>query len=305
MPASQTQLVRLPRLQSALDHEGDRPVPFHSHAVTELVYTVSGGIRIDVNGAALAGRPGILFVLPANVLHNQWNDGAWKTRCVLYADDAPLLDDTPRTLDLSGDALAGRWIADLCQLHAAQSPLPEAVGNGFLYTLLSRLGNLEQQRRNTDELHPRLAQAVQFIHAHLTEVIDAETLASESCASYSHLSALFRDAFGCGPLKYQQNLRLASAQKLLLNPYMSLDEIAAQSGYEDTNYFVRLFRKTYGMPPGKWRKGASASAPVARGSGVRGQGSERGERLGWLSRNPLAVYEGRRQWQKAGAQAGA
>ncbi len=265
MSASQTQLVRLPRLQSALNYEGTVNVAFHNHAATELVFTVSGSIHIDVNGQTFAGRPGILFVLPAVVPHNQRCDGNWKTRCVLFFDDTGLLDDTPRALDLSADALTERWIADLCQLHAAPSPLPEAVANGFLYTLLSRLGNFELQRRNTEELHPRLAQAVQFVHAHLTEEIDADTLASESCASYSHLSALFRNAFGCGPLKYQQNLRLASAQKLLLNPYMSLDEIAQQSGYEDTNYFVRLFRKTYGMPPGKWRK----SAPEARG--VKGQ----------------------------------
>ena len=274
MAASQTQLVRLPRLQSALNHEGTRQVPFHVHAVTELVYTVSGTIRIDVNGVGHHGHSGTLFVLPANVPHNQWCDAAWKTRCVLFTDDTGLLDDTPRALDLSGEALAGRWIADLCELHAAQSPLPESVANGFLYTLLARLGNLEQQRRTTGELHPRLAQAVQFIHAHLSEEIDAETLASAACASYSHLSALFRDTFGCGPLKYQQNQRLASAQKLLLNPYMSLDEIAAQSGYEDTNYFVRLFRKTYGMPPGKWRKQGG------KGSGARGQGSEMGKRMG-------------------------
>lgn len=258
--ATQPQLVRLPRLQSALNYAGVHRVPFHLHAATELVYTVAGEIRIDVNGIGISGHPEILFILPANVPHNQWCAGEWKTRCILYFDGGHLLDDAPRALDMSGDPLIARWFQDLCELQASPAPLPETVTNGFLYALLTRLGSLEKQRRTTDELHPRLAQAVQFIHTHLLEELDADTLASAACASYSHLSALFRDKFGCGPLKYQQNLRLASAQKLLLNPYMSLDEIAAQSGYEDTNYFVRLFRKAYGMPPGKWRKQALRAA---------------------------------------------
>ena len=254
--APQTQLVRLPRLQSALRYAGAQQVPFHTHQATELVYTVDGNIRIDVAGRALPGRKGILLVLPANVPHNQWCGSHWRTLCVLFFDGTHVLDESPRALDVSSDPHIARWIDDLCALHESHSDGVgrETAANSFLYALLSRLGTLEAQRRSADALHPRLAQAVQFLHEHLTEEVDADTLSSAACASYSHLSALFRATFRCGPLKYQQNQRLAAAQKLLLNPYIGLDEVAAQSGYEDTNYFVRLFRKTYGMPPGKWRK---------------------------------------------------
>jgi AraC-like DNA-binding protein len=264
--APQTRLVRLPRLQSALRHGGVQQVPFHTHAATELVYTVDGNIRIDIDGRALPARKGMLMILPANVPHNQWCGGPWRTLCVLYFDGTHLLDDSPRALDVSADPHIARWIDDLCALHDSQSANGrEMVANSFLHALLSRLSTLEAQRRSAEALHPRLAQAVDFIHEHLTEEVDADTLSSAACASYSHLSSLFRAEFGCGPLKYQQNQRLASAQKLLLNPYVSLDEVAAQTGYEDTNYFVRLFRKSYGVPPGKWRKQhMSHRAPAAK-----------------------------------------
>jgi AraC-like DNA-binding protein len=254
MHQTSPQTIRLPRLQSALQYEGNFQVNFHVHTAVELVYTQHGDIRIDVDGVGYRGQKNVLYILPANVPHNQWCAGAWKTLCVLYFDGAHLLDDRPRTLEISNDSLIRRWFDDLCALHASPTPVSDAASNAFLYALLTHIGNLEQQRRSADALHPRLAQAVQYLHEHLSEEIDAESIASAACASYSHLSALFRETFGCGPIKYQQNLRLASAQKLLLNPYMSLDEIAQQSGYEDTNYFVRLFRKAYGKPPGKWRK---------------------------------------------------
>jgi len=253
------QMVRLPRLQSALRYRGDFQVMFHTHTAVELVYNLEGITRIDVKDlkgkeVGLPGGASVLHVLPANMPHNQWSASPWRSQCILYFDGAHLLDDAPRALDTTGDPLIGRWFEELCTLHESKVAAPDSVANGFLFALLTRISALEQQRRSAETLHPRLAQAVEFIHEHLNEDIDADTLASASCASYSHLSALFRAMFDCGPLKYQQNQRLSSAQKLLLNPYLSLDEVAARVGYVDANYFVRIFKKAYGVPPGKWRK---------------------------------------------------
>jgi AraC-like DNA-binding protein len=246
-------LVRLPRLKSALHHNGNTQVPFHTHDSVELVYTVDGNIRIDVDGQALPGRGGILYVLPGNIPHNQWCSGRWHTLCVLYYHGAHLLDESPRAIAID-DPQVYKWLDELSTLDQSKARVADVVIDGFLFTLLSRIGHLEQQKKAAETLHPRLAQAIEFLHEHVTDEIDADTLADAACASYSHLSSLFRDEFGCAPLKYHQNLRLALSQKLLMNPYASIDEVAQKAGYEDTNYFVRLFRKTYGMPPGKWRK---------------------------------------------------
>src|SRR5579872_966795 len=96
-------LVRLPRLKSALLHAGNQQVPFHTHDAAELVYTVDGNIRIDCERNALPGRAGILYVLPANVPHNQWCKGNWRTLCVLYYHGKHLLDDSPRAIDIRTD----------------------------------------------------------------------------------------------------------------------------------------------------------------------------------------------------------
>ena len=252
--ADRPALVRLPRLKSVLHHDGERQVPFHVHDTPELVYTVDGDVRIDVDGRALAGRAGILYVLPAKVPHNQWCSGHWHTLCILYDHGAQLLEEMPRAVDISSDPQIFKWLEELHVLHQSKARIADTVIDGFLFAILSRIGNLEQRKKTVETLHPRLAQAVEFLHEHVTDDVDAETLADAACASYSHLSSLFRDEFGCAPLKYHQNLRLALSQKLLMNPYASLDEVARKAGYEDTNYFVRLFRKTFGMPPGKWRR---------------------------------------------------
>jgi two-component system response regulator YesN len=43
------------------------------------------------------------------------------------------------------------------------------------------------------------------------------------------------------------------AKALLADPYVSVAEVANRIGYEDPNYFVRVFRKTVGVSPNRWR----------------------------------------------------
>ena len=44
------------------------------------------------------------------------------------------------------------------------------------------------------------------------------------------------------------------ASKLLLESNMSLLEIANTVGYDNLYYFERVFKKKFGIPPGKFRK---------------------------------------------------
>ena len=252
--ADSPQLAALPRLRSAARFDGTRQVPFHTHEAPELVFCAGGHLWIDVAGQTLEARPGTLFVLPGKVPHNQRAEGRWRTLCALFFRGEHVLDMQPRTLDLKDDPKFAGWLEDLCDLHAAQPKLADPVADTLLLAILTRAAQHEARVRAMQALHPRLAQALGFLQAHAAQDVSAEELSAAACISYSHLSAIFRERFGCGPLKYHQNLRMERAQKLLLNPYLSIGEVAEQVGFADTNYFVRLFRKSYALSPGRWRK---------------------------------------------------
>jgi AraC-like DNA-binding protein len=89
--------------------------------------------------------------------------------------------------------------------------------------------------------------------------VSADELSAAAHTSYSHLSTLFRAAFGCGPMRFHLNHRMERAETLLQNPYISVGEVAAQLGFDDANYFVRLFRQTHGLSPNRWRKAVAAA----------------------------------------------
>ena len=70
----------------------------------------------------------------------------------------------------------------------------------------------------------------------------------------SYLSREFRKETGITVSAHLQRLRCAHAAELLKETVIPIAEISAYVGYPDNNYFVKVFRKHYGMTPGAYRK---------------------------------------------------
>jgi AraC-like DNA-binding protein len=261
-PPDPTRVVELPALRwasvcEAAQFEVYGQVPSHAHNEPELVLCTKGTIWIDVAGLALEGRPGDLYVLPARKPHALRSEGAWENICVLYAGGDSLLDTGPRTIDVTAEPQLPDWFRDLCALHDSHPKAPGPVADSLLLTILLRTAEIERHSRSMGNLHPRLAAAIDFMHQRPGSNLTASELAEATCTSYSHLSALFRGEFGYGPLEYHRRQRMQRAQTLLLDPFVSIGEVAENLGFDDINYFVRVFRKTWGVSPNRWRKRAS------------------------------------------------
>ncbi|MGJ3243421.1 MAG: helix-turn-helix transcriptional regulator [Opitutales bacterium] len=72
--------------------------------------------------------------------------------------------------------------------------------------------------------------------------------------SASQLRRIFRAVTGASPAQFQQQLRLQRAADLLRGTVQPIEVIAAQVGYPDSYYFNRLFRRRFGLPPGRYRQ---------------------------------------------------
>lgn len=72
--------------------------------------------------------------------------------------------------------------------------------------------------------------------------------------STSYISHIFKQKTGRSLPAYCNDLRLAEAQKLLNTTDLNITEIGMECGFDDTAYFIRLFRERYGLTPYKYRK---------------------------------------------------
>lgn len=83
-----------------------------------------------------------------------------------------------------------------------------------------------------------------------------EELARQYFVGQSKLTADFKNIFGMPILAFRRHVQLQAARVLLETTAMDLTQIADECGFSDDNYFIRVFRKYYGITPGAYRKNA-------------------------------------------------
>ncbi len=83
------------------------------------------------------------------------------------------------------------------------------------------------------------------------------------CSKY-HFARLFHARVGLPPWRYVLNRRVEQARGLLLDPQVTMKEIAGQLGFRDGNDFTRCFTRITGLSPRRYRETiAVRTAPVA------------------------------------------
>lgn len=59
---------------------------------------------------------------------------------------------------------------------------------------------------------------------------------------------------GKTPNRYLSDCRMARAKLLLVSTELSVAQIALQSGFHQSSYFIKVFRQLEGMPPNQYRR---------------------------------------------------
>ena len=84
--------------------------------------------------------------------------------------------------------------------------------------------------------------------------LSIKMLADEVYLTPTYLSSLFKKTMGETIGQYLTELRIKKAQELLADPQWKLYQIAEMVGYEDANYFGKIFKKRVGMLPSEYRE---------------------------------------------------
>ncbi|MEN8174006.1 MAG: AraC family transcriptional regulator [Chloroflexota bacterium] len=243
----------LPILLHSGRFSGTRRCKLHQHDGAELVLIEKGHCEIEIGKLKIKGEAGTLYVLPGKVKHAQCNLDLVSTLYITFQHDAPF-DESPRTLE--ADKCISRWMEDLCSMDETIHTGLDQISGGILYSLLQRINQLENTAQKRHNLHPALERAINYIENHINRPLPLDLIARHAGISKSHLSALFREHLNHSPTAYILDLKMTMAKRLLRNLYaeLSIKEISASCGFNDPNYFCRIFRKHYQESPVHYRQ---------------------------------------------------
>jgi transcriptional regulator GlxA family with amidase domain len=88
----------------------------------------------------------------------------------------------------------------------------------------------------------------------LSRPITVRDVAAVAHLSERHAERLFQQQTGASIMSTLRRLRLELAAQLLLDPSVTVTEVARACGYSDVRPFSTAFRRHYGRPPGEHRR---------------------------------------------------
>lgn len=251
--------------------------PEHTHDYVEMVYMCRGKTVHHVNGDEIVLREGELLMLGQNARQDiraaGENDIAvnFIVRPEFFAGTLQYLGEEETPLRrfivscLTGDNEAGYLLFHVSGILPVQNLI-----ENLLYTLIEDTHNkrgihqmtmgllFAQLMNHTEALEFQsddenaIVTVLRYIEENyrngsLTEIADMMNYEPTS------LSRMIRQKTGMNYTELTQEKRMSQAAWLLTNTDKKVDEIAMSVGYENISYFHRLFARTYGMSPRKYR----------------------------------------------------
>jgi AraC-like DNA-binding protein len=133
-----------------------------------------------------------------------------------------------------------------------------AVLNKGLFNTLETLNRIEHilaHRHTLGGPTRRLVRrAMAFVHAHYTEPLRREQIASHVAVSADYLADCFRQEFGVTPTTYLHRYRIHQARELLLTSDMTIAAVALAVGFSESAHFTRAFHREVGISPRAYRR---------------------------------------------------
>ena len=117
----------------------------------------------------------------------------------------------------------------------------------FSNTVIDSINDLDYQTGRSFPL--ALQKALLYIHKNYRKKISTQKLASVTDVSPQHIIRLFKLHLNTTPIEYINRTKIFHAIDMLRHTDMSIKEISYELGFDDPNYFSRLFKKEEKMSP--------------------------------------------------------
>lgn len=255
--------------------------PEHKHDYVEVVYMCSGETTHIINGQKVVLREGELLFLSRNAVQEIYPAGE-NDIAVNFIALPQFFDNTLSMID-NDDSPLKRFIVDCLKNRESDTPylhfevsdvLPiQNLVENLIWTLFNGVPNKRSINQTTmgllflqllnytdrlsysDSQEKLVLRTLRYIEEHYSDGSLGE-LAELLHYDLSWLSREIRLKTGKTYTELLQEKRLAQTCYFLKNTDMSIDDIAERVGYENVSYLHRLFKKSLGVTPHKYRKEA-------------------------------------------------
>ena len=160
-------------------------------------------------------------------------------------------------LDAPRRTLAMQYLQEMIYALSRKNPAWKLQSKTAFLNFLFITGSAEVLKCNPvkEPVRSLFLDSLDYLEKNIKNKLTLEKLARIARKIVSSYTAQFRKTVGLSPMEYLINQRLNQARQLLIHSDLELSEIAAECGFCDTNYMIKLFRLREKITPGKLRRG--------------------------------------------------
>ena len=143
--------------------------------------------------------------------------------------------------------LSSQFARKIEQLHSIESSV-------ILQTEMIRKYCLLVKDYSLKKYSQLIGRVITFISYDFAADLSLKAIADKMCVNASYLSSQFKKECGETLTDYVNRKRMEYAASVLTHTDKQIQEIAEDCGILDANYFIKLFKKEFGMTPSRYRE---------------------------------------------------
>lgn len=139
-------------------------------------------------------------------------------------------------------------------------PVKEEDLKNAILRVLSKQSDTMTNQYSVENSKMLILKAQDYIKEHCDEDLTREKVAKKFFFQPNYFSNMFSKVTKMSFREYLNLCRMEKAKKLLLYSNKSISQIAVETGYSTTAYFIKQFKEKYGITPKKYRSQERDSA---------------------------------------------
>lgn len=251
--------------------------PIHWHNAVEIIMPMESTYTVTVNRVTYQMNEFDIIIIPPGELHELFAPPTGKRLIFLcefslinnaaaLSSILPVLNQTTLITPQSGEKLHGTVRAlflEIYRKYEHADVLMEAEVYARLIQMLIAIRKNSLISSNAfnsvstgkqKEYVEKFSLVTKYIDENYMEDISLDTLADLAGYSRYHFSRMFRQYNNVSYTDYINQKRIKVAETLLLNPALSITEVAMQSGFSSITTFNRIFKEVKQCTPSDFKK---------------------------------------------------
>lgn len=241
----------------------NRIIPMHFHQELEVLYCISGKMKIWMDGQTVILTQGRFFVINSLVPHSTQSHESGEFVVFYFRPNLFLEKETRIRLSEHDHnrEIYQQQITLIKQIFTStQKKNPYIVFhqrsllNKFIYILLNEFSTKEELNQRIKNRNKKIKDIIHLMQENYTAHLTLEELARLSGYTPTYLSRMFKESTGQTFTEYKKSLCIKHAINMIENTDFTLEIIAQKSGFANEKSLRTTFKEIIQMTPREYIK---------------------------------------------------